>query len=296
MKIVRLTDGLGNQLFQVAFAYALRKLTADEVLLDRSWFPEFGGKLRKATPRKFGLAPYSGITLPYAQPGQADKLIHGAGPMGAIRKLLHRRPGLLREGRADISPEALSSLKGDWAFRVFAQKALYSDMVRDELLAALTLPTDSLDAANRALAQEMQSRVSVAVHIRRGDYLKDGNIQVHGICSADYYARAEAHIRKEAGLSEPPHLYLFSDDPEWVRANYRTDSPFTVVDINDADHGHLDINLMAHCHHAITANSTFSWWGAWLNRNPDKVVATPAHWFADGRETPGLIPPSWHCL
>ncbi len=296
MKIVRLTDGLGNQLFQLAFAYALRKLTGDSVALDRSWFPEFGGKMRTATPRPFGLAPYTRVEIPCATPAEVDAITHGRGLLGILRKLLHCRPGLLKEGKNDISPEALATLQGDKVLRVFAQKALYPDMVREELLCALSLPEEELDAANRALIEQMRSHTSVAVHIRRGDYLNASVITHHGLCSADYYARAEAHIRQAAELTEPPHLYLFSDDPEWVRENYHTDSPFTVVDINDAAHGHLDINLMRHCQHAIIANSTFSWWGAWLIDHPGKVVVAPSHWYANGHSSPGLIPASWHCV
>ncbi len=293
MNIVRLTDGLGNQLFQLAFACALRQLTGESVALDRSWFPEFGGRIRTATPRHYALAPYTRMNLPCATPKQTHAILYGKGLMGVLRKLLHCRPGLMREGKDDLSPEALAHLHGEHVLRVFAQKALYPELVRGELLQALSLPTEELNAANRALLEQMQSHVSVAVHIRRGDYLEAGALHIHGLCSAEYYAAAEAYIRTQAGLSEPPHLYLFSDDPEWVRTNYRTDSPFTVVDVNDAAHGHLDINLMSHCRHAIIANSSFSWWGAWLNNHADKIVVAPSRWFADGRETPGLLPAAW---
>ncbi len=296
MNIVRLTDGLGNQLFQLAFAYALRHLSESAVALDRSWFPEFGGTIRTATPRHFSLAPYRNIDLPYASADELDAVLHGRGLMGALRKLLHCRPGLMKEGKDDLSPAALSALAGNHVLRVFAQQARYPELVREALLHALALPEEELGDANLAMAAEMAAQPSVAVHIRRGDYLDAGAIHVHGLCSADYYARAEAHIREAAGLTEPPHLYLFSDDSAWVRENYRTDSPFTVVDLNDADHGHCDIHLMSCCHHAITANSSFSWWGAWLNSREGKVVVAPKQWFADGRDTPGLIPDSWQRL
>ncbi len=296
MNIVRLTDGLGNQLFQLAFAYALRKLNGSAVALDRSWFPEFGGKLRRATPRHFALAPYRNVSLPYATAAELNAAMYGKGLTAALRKLFHHRPGLMKEGADDLSPAALSALAGDHVLRVFAQKALYPDLVRDELLHALALPAEELGEANLALAAQMAAAPTIAVHIRRGDYMETEAIRVHGLCSADYYARAEAHIRQAAGLTEPPHLYLFSDDPAWVRENYRTDSPFTVVDLNDADHGHCDIHLMSCCHHAITANSTFSWWGAWLNNHPGKIVVAPGMWFADGRDTPGLIPATWQRL
>lgn len=294
MKIVKLSDGLGNQMFQYAFARALQKLTGDTVLLDRSWFPEFGeNSLRRAVPRPFALGPYA-LPLAYANRERRDAILYGRGLAGNIRRLLHRRPGLVREGQSDLSPEALHSLEGDFVFRGFFQSAVYPELARPELLADFHLEPGEVDAANRLLAEEMASRLSVAVHIRRGDYLKDDSMQIHGICSAAYYAEAEALLRRTLG--ETPHLYLFSDDPDWVKTHYRTDCPFTVIDENDASQGHLDIRLMQHCRHAVIANSTFSWWGAWLNDTPGKIVVAPRRWFADGRDTAGLVPSSWHVI
>lgn len=291
MKIVKLSDGLGNQLFQYAFARALEKLTGDTVLLDRSWFPEFGeNKLRLAVPRPFALGSYV-LPLQYAAKKQSDAIVYGSGLAGTIRRWLHNRPGLLREGRDDLAPDTLCHLQGDRVFRGFFQSATYPEIARRELLGDLALPVEHLDEKNRHLAEEMASRPSVAVHIRRGDYLKEHSMQVHGICSAEYYAEAEARLRQQTG--ERLHLYLFSDDPEWVRSHYRTENDFTIVDANHTSQGHLDIELMRHCRYAITANSTFSWWGAWLNDAPGRIVIAPRRWFADGRDEGGLCPASW---
>lgn len=294
MKIVKLSDGLGNQMFQYAFARTLQKLTGDTVLLDRSWFPEFGANsLRRAVPRPFALGAYD-LPLAYATLNQVDTTLYGRGFFGNVRRLLHRRPGLVREGNADLSPASLSRFGGNRLFRGFFQSALYPAFVRSELLRDFALAPARIDDANRRLADEMTAHLSVAVHIRRGDYLTENSMKVHGICPMNYYTEAEELICQST--ESTPRLYLFSDDPEWVRTHYETKLPFTVVDVNTASQGHFDIYLMSCCRHAIIANSTFSWWGAWLIDKPDKMVIAPRRWFADERSTSDLIPTGWHLL
>src|SRR5262249_54978997 len=91
-----------------------------------------------------------------------------------------------------------------------------------------------------------------------------------------------------------PHFFVFSDDPEWARANLVLEYPTTIVTHNQANQDFEDMRLMSHCQHHIIANSSFSWWGAWLSNNPDKIVYTPAKWFnhADN-DTRDLIPAGW---
>lgn len=289
MNIVQLTDGLGNQLFQYAFALALQNKTGREVFLDRSWFPEYGGRLRKATPRTYGLGCYS-LRLPMYTPAQTHEFLYGKGFLGIIREKLHCKKKLLRESRMSQSPLACADntvLKG------FFQQACYADSVRALLLEDFSLPAASLNTDNLRILNEIKQlgNKAVFVHIRRGDYVNSDNINVFGVCSAGYYAKAEALIADKVG--HELHLFIFSDDPQWVKENYRTSFPFTCVDINGAESAHLDINLMSHCSHAIIANSTFSWWGAWLISNPDKIVVAPSSWRVDGAETKGLIPDCW---
>lgn len=292
MNIVQLTDGLGNQLFQYAFALALQKQTGREVVLDRSWFPEFGGRLRKATPRTYGMGCYS-LRLPMYTAAQTHAFLYGKGLLGIIREKLHCKKKLLSESRCSLSPLLYAD---DTVLKGFYQQACYADSVRPLLLEDLSLPECSLNAENlRILAEiKQQGSKAVFVHIRRGDYVNPDNVNVFGVCSAEYYAKAEALLAEKIG--HDLHLFIFSDDPEWVKENYRTSFPFTCVDINDADAAHFDINLMRHCSHAIIANSTFSWWGAWLISNPDKIVVAPSSWRADGTNTGGLIPDVWYTI
>ena len=113
----------------------------------------------------------------------------------------------------------------------------------------------------------------------------------HGTCSLGYYERALKHITERV---DKDALFVFSDDPEWVEQNMSFDCPVTFVRGNSGAKSFEDLRLISLCKHQIIANSTFSWWGAWLNSNPNKIVITPRDWFANkGPDTRDLIPFSW---
>lgn len=133
---------------------------------------------------------------------------------------------------------------------------------------------------------------AVSLHIRRGDYVSNPQTaQYHGVCSLDYYRNAVNFLSKHVSA---PHFFVFSDDLEWVRHNLQLEHETTLVDVNGADKGAWDMALMMSCRHHIIANSSFSWWGAWLNSRADKIVIAPERWFnVAGHDTRDLIPSSW---
>lgn len=297
MKVVRITDGLGNQMFQYAFALALQKMTGDEVCLDRSWFPEYGGKLRCAVRRIFGLGVYQLSINEYVDAKVSNELIYGKGLVGKMNKMLHCRPGLLREGRQLLTLPELGSYVGkNRVFRGFFQQACYAEFAREDLLKEFSIDDSVLNAANLDMLEQIRAagETAVSVHVRRGDYVNASTQSVFGLCSPDYYKRATRLIAEKTG--KPLHLFVFSDDPEWVRNEFRADFPLTPVSINSPDDGHLDINLMRHCRHAVTANSTFSWWGAWLIPHEDAVVVSPERWFVSSGKAAGLQPERWYLV
>ncbi|WP_300156628.1 alpha-1,2-fucosyltransferase [Solidesulfovibrio sp.] len=164
-----------------------------------------------------------------------------------------------------------------------------ADILRREFSPA-ALPS----AANAALLERIRADAgAVSLHVRRGDYVSNPvTAAYHGACSLEYYRRAVDHV---AGRVTAPHFYLFSDDPDWVRENLRLAHPCTVVDGN-ADDGAADMALMRACAHHVVANSSFSWWGAWLGENPEKIVVAPRHWFREPKDTRDLIPSQWIAL
>ena len=132
----------------------------------------------------------------------------------------------------------------------------------------------------------------MSIHVRRGDYVSDAITQeIHGLSPLEYYAAAIQHI---AHVAVQPHFFVFSDDPSWVRQNLHIDYPTTYVEHNTADRNYEDLRLMSLCRHHIIANSTFSWWGAWLGSNRAKMVIAPKRWFnTPDKDTRDLIPRSW---
>jgi hypothetical protein len=136
---------------------------------------------------------------------------------------------------------------------------------------------------------------AVSLHVRRGDYATDRAItQIHGLASQEYY---QAAIQKVAERVDHPHFFVFSDEIAWAKENLRLPFPATYIDHNGADYDYEDLRLISHCRYHILANSTFSWWGAWLATFPEKFVIAPRHWFADLNSVPpSIYPPEWMVL
>ena len=291
-KIVKISDGLGNQMFQYAFARQLEKHCPGQVKLDTGWFPEFGGKLRHASTRAYALGAYS-LSLPQVAPAHTDRLVYGAGLLRGLRRRLHLRRHLLKERELFLTDQSFTSLPQVCVLRGFFQKAAHADAVREELLRDFALREEPADDGNRDMLERIAAvgEGAVMVHVRRGDYLDERNRGSFVLCPPEYYAAAEACLRGR--VSAPLHLFIFSDDPDWVEAHYATELPHTIVRVNDPENPVADMNLMRRCSHAIIAASTFSWWGAWLMENPRRVVVAPRVWQESPAFTPGLLPQDW---
>lgn len=290
-KVVKLSDGLGNQMFQYAFAKLLEKYCPGQVKLDVGWFPEFGGRLRCATPRSYALGQFR-LSLPVVEPAHTMRLMYGSLLPGLMHRL-HLRRNLYKERDLYLTEQSLASLPRVSVLRGFFQKAAFAEPVRAELLRDFAVDNSTLDEANRAMLERIAAAGdgAVAVHVRRGDYLNPKNSAVFGVCPPEYYAEAERRLQER--VDAPLHLFIFSDDPDWVEQNYATDLPITCVRVNTVENPVQDLNLMRHCRHAIIANSTFSWWGAWLMEHPQRVVVAPRLWAERNPEARGILPQDW---
>lgn len=149
-----------------------------------------------------------------------------------------------------------------------------------------------VDGLNERLANEIKRENSISLHIRRGDYASDLKTnKIHGVCDIQYYNNC---IDKIVNLVKNPVFYIFSDDPSWVKSNFKLNYPSVYIDHNDAEKNYEDLRLMSYCKHNIIANSSFSWWGAWLNSSPDKHVLAPKQWFNDwSKNSKDIIPDKW---
>lgn len=175
-------------------------------------------------------------------------------------------------------------------FKGFYQDERYFREIEDEVREAFRFDTGMLNADSGAWLQKIEECPhSVSVHIRRGDYLQAGTWQMLGqVCTVDYFQRAVDTLIEDYGDAE---FFIFSDDMDWVREHLSIPRAH-YVDCNRGNDSWQDMMLMSRCCHNIISNSTFSWWGAWLNAHQDKRVLCPNHWCA-GDENPRIIPAAW---
>jgi hypothetical protein len=191
-----------------------------------------------------------------------------------------------------VNPAVLQAADGTYLHGYFQSQTYFADHL-PQLRQDLRFVTPSDSQNSEWLERIHGDPRSVSIHLRRGDYVaatKAG--ATHGTCDAAYYARAIAHLCALTGVS--PRAYVFSDDPAWVRANLRLDVEMAVVGHNGPTAHYEDLRLMSACRHHIIANSTFSWWGAWLDARQDRTVIAPHRWFATDRlVNPDILPGDW---
>jgi hypothetical protein len=176
----------------------------------------------------------------------------------------------------------------------YFQSEKYFKFIRKDILNIFKFKGAS-DPNYLEVVRKIQASNSVSVHIRRGDYVLNKTANAfHGVLSIAYYKKALNHIKANVAK---PKIFLFSDDPEWVRKNFSFIGRFDLVDFNRGELSYRDMELMSLCKHNIIANSSFSWWGAWLNLNKDKIVIAPKKWLRD-ESVPlnDIIPESWVSL
>ncbi len=286
MIVVKLMGGLGNQLFQYAAGRCLSYLHKTELKLDLSFLNAPANDAY--TKREFALNVYK-APMPIASEAEVAKFTR---PKGAVMSTLQRKLPILfssvtvNESGNSFHKEFFSYpanvyLNGFW------QSEKYFLQIREVLLSELQLK-DPLSEGNKALASEISGSNAVSLHIRRGDYVSNKNaLEFHGICSLSYYQNAIEYVKHHKGEIK---LFVFSDDLKWAQENF-TQSNVVFVSGNPA---HVDLYLMSLCKHNIIANSSFSWWGAWLNANKEKMVVAPKNWFAKPEmNSPDIYPPGW---
>ena len=287
MNIVRITSGLGNQMFQYAFHRAL-KANVPDTKIDVSEFRHRRHHNGYELERVFGIVP------DHASRRECDSLADQSKDL--LSELRRRWLGvklnctgtLIRESElgAWFHPELLTMRNG--YFQGFWQTERYFLSVARSLRAELTFK-QPLDDGNRRIAEDIGSCNAVSIHVRRGDYVKKRRLETVGsVCSPRYYRNAIDHVGAHV---RQPRFFVFSDDAAWVRENVKVDNAVH-VDINTGRASFRDMQLMSLCKHNIIANSSFSWWGAWLNAHPGKLVLAPDVWLR-GESTPDVVPGSW---
>ncbi len=292
MIIVRLKGGLGNQLFQYAFGRALSERTGQSLFFDDAYFEE----AKEGTVRHYELNKFVtevNCSIPFLIRNAINakhryirskflKVLSMFTPVQFFNEVhFHYDEKLLSTCRNGIN-----YYDGDW------QSPRYFNAIRSILLEELRIRL-SLSPLSSSLSESIQKENAISIHFRRGDYVfsKSAN-SFHGLCSLDYYQRAiELFIKEEKDVT----FYVFSDDIEWVKANLKIKNrPVNYIKHTSDETNYEDLHLMSICKHHIIANSSFSWWGAWLNNYPLKRVIAPKKWFVDDSiNTNDLIPIEW---
>lgn len=285
MIITKLMGGLGNQMFQYSLGRRLAQDRGVPLKLDLSWFRD-AQAIGVDTVREYAL---DGWHI-QASIATAEDLSSFSGYKGLLARLglggrlLLRERGLEFDARVFRVPND-AHLAGYW------QSEKYFRSIRELLLREFTLATPPCRHVESLLAR-VRNPSAVAVHVRRGDYARNPRTnEFHGLCPIEYYLDA---ARRIADRVADPSFFVFSDDPEWVRENLRLDWPMTQVTHDAGCTPHQDMWLMSQCSHHIIANSSFSWWGAWLCPNENKIVVAPIKWFTQAQYSANdLIPDTW---
>lgn len=289
--VTRLNGGLGNQLFQYAAGRSLADKLNVPLKIDLSEFDTY--KLRGFELDKFNIeaeiADQAELSCINTRPSRIirykNRLAIYFGkitPAFAFREKNFRYDHLF----AKISNPVY--LDGYW------QSERYFKIAEAHLRREI-IYKGALEDSSMKILDSIKKYNSVSLHIRRGDYVTNPSAAaVHGVCSLQYYYDAVHYI---AAQTSQPFFFIFSDDPQWAKENLKINHPVHFVEANGPDRGVEDMWLMKSCNHHIIANSSFSWWAAWLNNSIEKIVVAPRVWFKDSTiNTRDLIPDQWHRL
>jgi hypothetical protein len=270
MLIVHVCGGLGNQLFQYAF-YLFLKKNNDEVFLDISEFEKnkfhFGFELSKVFNVDYELINEKDIK---------DHVMNNNVICKIIKKLINNTVvgAIDYYGNDDISLVKCEKILENVYFKGFWQDKYYIEEVKNEIYRNVIYNSFELSEKNKQLLSVMKEKDCTSIHIRRGDYLHHSNFQ--GICTEKYYTNAIDYIDKNTNNAL---FIVFSDDISWCKKTLqKLNNRVVYVDWNEGENSYLDMYLMSNCNNNIIANSTFSWWGAFLNQNKSKVVVCPSKW------------------
>jgi hypothetical protein len=279
--VTRIVGGLGNQMFQYAAGLSLAKRLDVPLYLDIRSFANYS--LHPYSLDAFDLqgkiASEEILSLFSDRFLRARKLAHRIGLLGSW----YFAPDMLYD------PNWLKVRDQTLIFGNFQSEKFFSNVsyeIRQEFSLGNFCSGKALD-----LIQSIKNSNSVMLHIRRGDYVSDKRtLSIHGVCDLNYYRRAIAHLQARLDNLK---LFVFSNDFDWVYENLQIDLPCTYISDFQRE-PIIDLALMSHCKHHIIANSTFSWWGAWLANSSNGLVIAPKQWFATNRyDTSDLFPSSW---
>lgn len=277
---VRLMGGLGNQMFQYALGRKISLQKNTTLSLDLN---SYNNQHESDTPRHYELDCYKLNSKLIKKP------ISDAKPRFSLFSKATYFSNTYTEKQFPFNKEVFEQQSNTLYVGYWQTEKYFSD-IRDQLINDFS-PKNKLSDDDLKILESIKAKESVSLHVRRGDYVTNQNAnKFHGLKGLDYYKKAIDIVKNK---SHDFTLFIFSDDIEWCKTNLSTiHKDIVFVDGNRA--GYIDMYLMKHCNHNIIANSSFSWWAAWLNENPTKQIVAPNNWFDDpSTDTSDIVPASW---
>jgi len=283
--VTRIVGGLGNQMFQYAVGRAVSIASAQAFKLDLTEMERY--TLHSLQLDQFNIQ--AEIALPEEVPFPARKSLFGR-TINAVRN--RRRINQVFEKSLSFNSDILelrssAYLSGYWQSEKYF--SAHADTIRRDFSLKRSLSRERLDT----LAKICKSTFPVSVHVRRGDYVTNAVANsIHGTCEPGWYRTAMTTM-----TASNPTFFVFSDDPNWARENLPAFEKMYFVEPQADGRDAEDMHLMASCRSHIIANSTFSWWGAWLNPDKAKKVIAPSRWFrTEERNSDDILPSDWYRL
>lgn len=305
MIIVSITDGLGNQMFQYSYGRCLAFLNKKKLKLDITYYDNI---LEGHTPRKFSLDCFN-INCEIATNHEINlfngvtnnmlynmlyKIKKNCSNNSFINKALFKIAKETLPYQTIFQTETNSSnitfkvnkniyLKGFW------QSEMFFSPIKDIIKFEFQFKSSLINLFNSKNISDITNSNSIAIHIRRGDYISNPIFaRRYGICSLEYYLNAFEYMNKQINN---PEFFIFSDDLDWAKNHLNIQN--IKIQFIEGNSELEDLYLMSKCKHQIIANSSFSWWAAWLNSNTEKIVVAPEKWFNIKENYIDVIPSTW---
>ena len=292
MKIVKLSDGLGNQMFQYAFGKSIEFLTREKIYFDTSWFQQYH---QEFTERKYNLEAFN-VNLRIAPQEEISKILDPL-LMVPFRQIFwwkerffpYYKKTHIKENQNKYDELIIKHIKDNKYYSGFWQSPLYFDLIRDNLIQEFVLKSET-EQYKAHLENIINKDMSVGIHVRRGDYTKKNS--EHILLPKEYFEEA---MRLLSCKYNHVHFFFFTDDPKYVKDEFHTNkfpNRSLIENTSEAE----DLILLSKCKHQIISNSTFSWWAAYLDENKSKTVFYPKEWFYNKTTNDELLLHGWTAI
>lgn len=280
MKIVRFLGGLGNQMFQYALYKSLQNKYPD-VQADLQGYTNY------SLHNGFELENIFDLKMNKVSPFKSNLYYSKKWGYRKLRRLFGLKNTYITEKTLFSFDESILNNPKTTYYWGYWQNFNYFNDIASEIKKDFQFIAPS-EKENKQVLDQIKLKNSVSIHIRRGDYLND--LLLGGLCGLDYYKQAIDYIQSSVAS---PSFFIFSDDIAWCTENLNLDD-CTFISWNTGLSSYIDMQLMSACKHNIIANSSFSWWAAWLNPNPTKIVIGPKKWINDSDPDVSMsFPKNW---